>query len=306
MRDTEKHLKWIILAIVACLLWSTAFVGIKIGLRYATPLQFAGIRFFLAGLMIMPFCGNIFNYFQAVKRNYKRILIVGIMQTFILYAMLYTAINMIPGSLTAIVVGGSPLYVAIIAHAAMPDDKLSFNKIISIGLGLTGVIILSLSRFEDPVRGGIEFLGILLLITGNVSSGFAQVIISRYRANNLSPFIFNSAQIMFGGILLFIISIPIEGFQQQDYPVEFFLALFWLSFVSAAAFSIWFFLLRRPDVKLSELNIWKFLIPVSGAILSWSLLPDEKPEFWSILGMVFIAAGLILINIRLKRKNPSS
>lgn len=34
------------LAILACLLWSTAFVGIKIGLEYTTPMQFAGTRFF--------------------------------------------------------------------------------------------------------------------------------------------------------------------------------------------------------------------------------------------------------------------
>lgn len=303
MKHMGSHLQWILLAIIACLLWSTAFAGIKIGLRYATPLQFAGMRFFLAGAMILPFCGSPVYFFKAVKTNYKRILIVGIMQTFVLYALLFTAINMIPGSLTAIVVGGSPLYVAIIAHLFMPDDRLTLNKSISIALGLIGVVILSVSRFGDPLRGHIEFLGIMLLILGNVSSGFAQVVISRYRSN-ISPFVFNSAQLMFGGLLLFLVSIPLEGLNQQMYPKEFFAALGWLSFISAAAFSIWFYLIRK-GAQLSELNIWKFLIPVSGAILSWTILPDEQPELWAVVGMIFIAAGLVLLNTPLGGKKFS-
>lgn len=222
------------------------------------------------------------------------------MQTFVLYALLFTAINMIPGSLTAIVVGGSPLYVALIAHVAMPNDKLTLNKLVSIGLGLTGVIVLSLSRFENPLRGGVEFFGIVLLITGNISSGFAQVVISRYKSN-ISPFIFNSAQLMLGGILLFLVSIPAEGFHQQQYPLDFFLALIWLSFISAGAFSIWFYLLRK-GIKLSKLNIWKFLIPVSGAILSWSFLPNEQADFWAVVGMVLIASGLVLLNFKSRKQ----
>src|SRR5690554_6315215 len=46
------------MAIVAAWLWSTAFVGVKIGLEYHSPLQFAGIRFFLSGLFILLFMGR--------------------------------------------------------------------------------------------------------------------------------------------------------------------------------------------------------------------------------------------------------
>jgi drug/metabolite transporter (DMT)-like permease len=72
------------------------------------------------------------------------------------------------------------------------------------------------------------------------------------------------------------------------------MALLWLSFVSAFAFSLWYRLLQRPHVKVSELNMWKFIIPVVGAILSWMLAPGEKPELPTIAGMIIITVSLLL------------
>jgi drug/metabolite transporter (DMT)-like permease len=40
-------------AIIACLLWSTAYAGIKIGLQYDTPFHFAGVRFIISGMIII-------------------------------------------------------------------------------------------------------------------------------------------------------------------------------------------------------------------------------------------------------------
>jgi len=57
------------LAILACLLWSTAFVGIKIGLQHTTPLQFAGLRFFLSGILLLPFVKSRSIFFASVKNT---------------------------------------------------------------------------------------------------------------------------------------------------------------------------------------------------------------------------------------------
>jgi drug/metabolite transporter (DMT)-like permease len=101
---------------------------------------------------------------------------------------------------------------------------------------------------------------------------------------------------MIGGLLLSIVSIPVEGINTGPFHAKYYIALTWLSFLSAAAISIWFILLRRPGVKVSILNVWKFLIPVSGAILSWLILENEKPDLPSIIGMVGIAGSLLALN----------
>jgi uncharacterized membrane protein YwaF len=39
--------------IIACLLWSTAYAGIKIGLQDDTPFHFAGVRIIISGMIII-------------------------------------------------------------------------------------------------------------------------------------------------------------------------------------------------------------------------------------------------------------
>jgi drug/metabolite transporter (DMT)-like permease len=70
--------------------------------------------------------------------------------------------------------------------------------------------------------------------------------------------------------------------------------LLWLSFMAASAFSIWYKLLQRPGVKVSELNLWKFINPVAGAALSWLFIPGENPELLTIMGIVIITISLII------------
>ncbi len=290
------------LAITACLLWSTAFVGVKLGLQYTTPLQFGGIRFFLAGLYILPFCGNIKNSFRLIRKNWKQVIRLGFFQTFLLYALFYTGISMVPASLTAIIIGASPLFSAIIAHILLQDDRLNFRTMGSITLGITGVIIIAASRDNFSWQEGKEFWGILILVVANLAGSIGNVIVVKYR-NGLPPILLNSSQLMFGGISLFILSIPFEGLRFSTNEIPYYISLGWLSMMSAVAFSIWFVLLMRPGIKVSVLNVWKFLIPVFGAALSWIILPDDKPEFIAIAGMVFIALSLIVLNAHRFRKN---
>ena len=110
---------------------------------------------------------------------------------------------------------------------------------------------------------------------------------------------------MLGGIGLFILSIPFEGLSFGVNKLPYYVSLGWLSMMSATAFSIWFVLLRRPGIKVSILNVWKFLIPVFGALLSWIILPDDRPEFVAVTGMVFIALSLIVLNANRFRKKHS-
>lgn len=289
------------LAIIACLLWSSAFVGIKIGLKYTTPLQFAGIRFFLSGLYILPFTGNLRLSLSRIKTSYKQILRVALFQTFLLYSLFYTGISMVPASLTAIVVGSGPLFVAVLAHFALGDDKLTFRKLSIISLGMLGIIIITISRKHFSWIEGKEFWGLLILIFSNIASSIGNIAVAKYKYD-LSPLLLNSLQLMTGGLALFLLSIPLEGLNLQIYPLEYYGALLWLSFLSAAAFSIWFVLLKRPGVKVSDLNIWKFIIPVFGAILSWMILPDEHPALIPVIGMFVIATSLVLLNLDNRRR----
>jgi len=280
-------------AIVACLLWSTAYAGIKLGLQFDTPFHFAGIRFIISGLMILPFTVRPSVYLVMIRDNWKVVAWVTTLQIVINYSLFYQGLNLVPGALGAVIYGAQPLIIALVAAVLHKDDKLTKNKIITIVFGLSGVIFISVGRQAFKFGTGLEILGVFLLLTGNVATATSNVIIS-LKSKAINPFVLSSSSLFLGGVILYLISIPVETKPLATLPLKYWMILLWLSFMAASAFSIWYKLLQRPGVKVSELNFWKFINPLTGAVLSWLLIPGEKPDWLTITGMVIITASLVI------------
>jgi drug/metabolite transporter (DMT)-like permease len=280
-------------AIIACLLWSTAYAGIKLGLEFETPFHFAGVRFIIAGLMILPFTVRPSAYLTMIKNNWKVVAWVTTLQIVINYSLFYQGLNLVPGALGAVIYGAQPLIIAVVAAVLNKDDKLTRKKIITIVFGISGVVFMSVGRQAFKFGTGLEIIGVILLLTGNIATAASNVIIS-LKSKAINPFVLSSSSLFLGGVILYLISIPTETRPLGVLPLRYWMILLWLSFMAASAFSIWYKLLQRPGVKVSELNFWKFINPVTGAVLSWFLIPGEKPEWLTITGMVIITSSLVI------------
>jgi drug/metabolite transporter (DMT)-like permease len=280
-------------AIIACLLWSTAYAGIKIGLQYDTPFHFAGARFIIAGLMILPFTIRPMAYFRMIRDHWKVVAWVTFLQILFNYSLFYQGLTLVPGALGAVIVGSQPLVTAVVAAIMHNGDRLTRKKVITIVFGISGVILISAGRQAFKLGTLMELLGVFMILTANIGTAVSNVVVS-LKGKGLNPFVLSSSSIFTGGVVFYLASIPVEGPLKFDFPTEYWVSLIWLSFMAAAAFSLWFKLLQRPGVKVSELNLWKFIIPVVGAILSWLLVPDENPEWLTVTGMIIITLSLIM------------
>ncbi len=278
-------------AVIACLLWSTAFAGVKTGLQYAPPLFFAGIRFMLAGILALLFSKQIHGFIPFLRKHWRIPLLVGTFQTGIMYGLYFSGVNLLPAAIAAIIVGAGPLITAVTAHFTIDDDRLSRQKTISLIIALAGVILISAGRNSAASAKGTELIGIILLLLSSFTNAISQVIVKKHPCN---PILLNASQIFWGGFILFIASLFVEGHPVFILPLTFYSTLLWLSFVSGYAFSIWYTLLQDPAIKVSEINIFKFIIPVSGAILSWILFPNDNPDLLSVIGMAIIASSVII------------
>ena len=218
---------------------------------------------------------------------------VTFFQIIVNYSLFYMGLKLVPGALGAIIAGSQPLVTALLASLMHDEDKLTRRKVITIICGIAGVILISAGRQAFRFGTTIELLGVGMILTANISLSFGNIIVS-LKSKGINPFVLSSSALFSGGLILYLISIPVEGIPSEPFPTDYRIILLWLSLMAAVAFSIWFKLLQRPGVKVSELNLWKFIIPIAGAILSWLLVPDEKPEWVTITGMVIITGSLIM------------
>lgn len=249
----------------------------------------------ISGVLLYVVFGINKNIGTFIRKNITLISIVGLSQTFGLYLFFYLGINIVPSSIAAIVLGISPLLAGVISHLTFKNDKLTVKSITAMIMGVIGITVLSLSR--RTIEGDIkleELWGICLLLVGSVLSIMGNVFVAK-DSKSVNPFLLNAGQLFMGGMILFLVGLPFENFPQlTKLPLKFYLVLAWLSLLSACAFSLWFYLLQLPEVKVSALNMWKFIIPVFGAIFSWILIDSESPTLGALVGMIFISSSIVI------------
>jgi drug/metabolite transporter (DMT)-like permease len=289
-----------LLALIPVILWSTAFIGVKSGLAYATPMAFAGIRFMLAGILLAIVIHDPKGLLSHTKRHWPLVLKTSVLQTSLFYALYYYGIDQVPASIAAIIVGSIPLFSAVTAHLFLHNDALTGKKIASILAAIGGIVLISVSRNPSTEVGKTQVLGIVLLLIAAVCESFLQVVLKK-NTDPYDPMKLNSAQIFIGGATLFIISIPVEGMMDFALPGTFYWSLLYLSMVSAVGFSIWYSLIQRPEVLVSNLNMLKFLNPVLGAGLSWIVMANDSPDPFSVAGMLIISAAVLLFYAKRRR-----
>ena len=284
-------------AILACLLWGSAFAGAKIGFQYADPIFLSGLRFTLAGILLIPIILVNKVDFKASLKHWRFMLLFAFVQTFVQYGLFFMGLDKVPAATSAVIIGAGPLFVAIMAHLTLKDDKLTLRRIIAIILGLSGIVFISLSKGGFTSDNPSFYTGVGLLVLSNIIGSYTNIMVVKKKSYNISPIALTSFANFTGGLMLLLAAFIVEKPEIKPFPIEFYIALLWLAFIPAAAFSLWYGLLQHQGVKVSELNMWKFIIPVTGSILGWILLPNELPDIPSVIGILIITIALLLLQL---------
>lgn len=296
-----------ILAAFCCLLWASAFAFIKIGIPYSQPIQFAGQRFLLAGLMVAawvaishPKAHRVLTF--TLKNHWPFLIRLALLQVTIKYALFYLGIDRVPAAIAAILTGIGPLSAILVTRILPPHEPITKRKTLALLFGTAGVVVLTLGRQSMGVIPAGALAGILLLIGNTIVSAIGDWAIA-HRATGVPPIVVSATTLSIGGAILLLIGWLTEGFIPPSSQPEYWLSLLALCAISAAAISIWFSLLRRQVIRVGTLNLWKFLIPPFGALIAWIILPDEKPTLIAISGMALIGTALTILATRKRTQN---
>lgn len=288
-------------AVVACLLWGSAFAGAKMAFEYCPPIMLSGLRFTLAGLILIPVMIVMKVNFREAMRHWRFMLVFALLQTFLQYGLFFMGLSRVPAAMTAIIIGAGPLFVTVMAHFVMRDDRMTARKTAAILLGLAGVAFISMVGNGRVTGGGGQFWwGVALLVVSNIVGSYTNIMVVRRKDLNISPVALTAFANFTGGVGLLVAALIVEEPIAQAPPAVFWAGLLWLAIIPAGAFSLWYNVLQSPGVKVSELNAWKFLTPVFGCILAWVLLSGESPDWTQLTGIAIIVAALCLLQ---ERKN---
>ncbi|HZK10406.1 MAG TPA: DMT family transporter [Clostridia bacterium] len=295
------------LALFSCFLWGSAFPTIKVGYELFAisgsntygKILFAGYRFFLAAFLILTFCLLTGREIKIRKGQIKGLLLLGLLQTAINYTFFYIGVSNISGTKGSILSATGTLFSVLLAHFFYKEDKLTKKKIIGLIVGFSGVVLVNINGGD--VGGGFSLTGegfvLMASLTGAISGIYTKAL-----ARHINTFLITAYQLLIGS--LFLISVGfLGGAQSLTFTGQNIWLLLYLSFLSAAAFSIWTILLKHNGV--GKVSIYKFTVPIFGTFLSYIILKERLLGTNTILAIILVSLSIILINIDRVKKSST-
>jgi drug/metabolite transporter (DMT)-like permease len=275
------------------LIWSSTWVAIKIGLEDAPALLGAGVRFALAGVLLLGYA--------ALRRRPLRTdrllaLILGLLPFAFCYGLVYWGEQYIPSGLTAVLFGVMPLYTAILAAALLHDEPLRARVLLGVALALAG---LSLAFAESLVLGSEEraALGAAAVVLSPLGAALGNIAIKR-RAGGLDAIVLNGWAMLVGGVLLLAASALSEDWGEAVWGAKALGSILYLAVVgSAVAFVTLTVLLREMSAQAS--SYIALMIPF-GALVFGAVLYDEEITGRALAGAALVVAGLLAARGRVR------
>lgn len=294
-REPSKSL--IIAAFAALyLIWGSTYIAIRIALESIPPFVMAGVRFFIAGVLLYAWCRFRGQSTPAIS-SFLKISWSGILMLFWGTGSLVWAEQYIPSGLASIIVATLPLWFVIIDKRHW-SFHLS-NKWIIAGLviGFAGVLLL----FADKKMTGISsnpntLLSIGVLTAGTIIWAIGSLY-AKYTPMEGSAAMKASIQMMTAGLLALIIGFIIGEHHQpklQSISTNSFLAVIYLitmgSLVAYMAY-VWLLEVRPPSL----VGTYAYVNPVVAVFLGWWLL-NESVSSQQLIALAIILGGVVLVN----------
>ena len=292
-----------LLAMLSCFLWGSATPSIKTGSELFHIAQsdtwsiilFAGIRFFIAGLLVVLF-ESLRNRRPVVPSRdaVPSIVALALAQTIIQYFFFYIGLAHTSGVTGTILSGSGGFLSIILVCFVLRTESVTANKIVGVILGFSGIIIMNIS-FNGDTSAHFTLLGEGFVLLSQISYAMSGIMVKRY-SQRYPVTMLSGYQFMLGGLVMAIVGFAAGGRMQMDAGPVGYVLLLYMALISAVAYTLWGTLLKYNPV--SRVAIFNFLTPLWGTILSAIFLGEVEQalQINKMVALVLVSLGIYIVN----------
>lgn len=276
---------------VTCLIWSTVWLFIKLGLHDLPPASFAGIRLLVAVVILLPVVAVRRAALPRGARDWALVAATGLVLLGLNYGLVFWGARHISSGLTAVLQAATPAFTLVFAHFFLPRERFTLAKLAAIGLGVLGVGVI----FSDQMRvaGWTALAGSAAVAAGSLCVAFAYVVVKAY-GGHLQPLALTAGQMVFGMLPLLAYGLAFEGnpLALRWTPTAVASLLYLALAGSVAAFWLNYWRLARMDA--TKVMAMSLVEPLLAVLLGAAVL-GERVTSRAVLGGVCILASIGLI-----------
>jgi drug/metabolite transporter (DMT)-like permease len=271
-----------------CIVWSSTWLAIKVGLRDLPPISFVVIRFVVATAVLVAVSIGRVRLLPRTRSDYFVLAVSGVLMFGLNYTLVFWGELHVSSGLAAVLQTTIVIFGMLFAHWMLPDEPLRLQKAFGALLAIAGVALIC-GRLLD--FGGLwAFWGGVGIAFGGAAAAFSNVLLKK-RAMTLAPAMLAAWQMFFGVLPLLVVGLIVDGNPARFHwtPMSIFCLLYLAISGSSLTFLLLYWLL--PRMSVTNLQTISLITPPGAVMLGWALGGERFP-LWSLLG-----AGVVLVGV---------
>ena len=269
----------------------------KIGLESIPPLFFAGLRYFIASLILVIIVLSTPKNRKMIKtisrRWWIKLVIYGLIFYTFTQGALFVAILYLEDTITvSLLLSFTPILVLILA-IFLVKEKPNLAQILFVFTALVGALMY-FYPFVEIQTSILGLIGLIAAIVGLVANALSTIMGRAInKSQKFSPLVVTTISMLIGSVVLLVSGIIIEGIPVLSLTSIGY--ILWLSFVNTAfAFTLWNNVMQK--LQAVEISIINNTMLVQIAILALIFL-NERPSVLEWIGVAIVAVSALLLQI---------
>jgi drug/metabolite transporter (DMT)-like permease len=276
---------------IVWLVWGSSYLATRIGVTHLPPLLFGGIRFFIAGLLMLGIATARGLRFTQLRREGRHVLVLGLTGIAVVNGLQTWAMQWVPSNLAALLNASCAFWIVLFGLFGRRAHRPSLTEGTGVALGCAGTALLV--WHGDNAAAAIPLIPQLAILLACVAWSLSTILV-RTRQSPLDVFALTGAQMTVGGVALLAAGFARGEAASWHSSPEGLLAMAWLTLFSAClAYTAYTWLATHASPAV--VGSYGYVNPAIAAVLGFAVL-GERLSALQGLGMAVILGGVVLVN----------
>lgn len=274
--------------ILVCLIWSTVWLFIKIGVTDVPPLTFAVTRLLIAVGLMAGFRLAARRPLSIARADARLVAATGFVLFTLNYALLYWAAQYVSSGLMAVLQAITPAFALTLSWRILPDERMTPGRTLGLLLGIVGVAVIFIDELH--VSGARAALASLAVVGAAFVVALAYVLV-RAHGRHVPATTLMLAQMTAGMLPLMLLAAVVEGPPRLSaWTPAATLSVIYLALAgSLAGFWLNYWLMQR--IGATRMLLTSILEPLVAVLLGAVVL-DER-----LTASVAVGGALVVVSV---------
>jgi drug/metabolite transporter (DMT)-like permease len=274
--------------------WGSTYLGIDIAVEHIPPALMCGIRFIIAGVFMLAFCGLRGRRIYYQPAQLGQMALVGILLLVGGNLTLSYAERHVASGLAALIIAVTPLWFLVLDSLLLGDHHIAVRGKIGLALGVVGLVVLLWPDLvASSALGRVQFWASISLLGGSFSWALGSVLAKKWKSSDVDPFSATAWQMIAAGVVNFLVAFALGDLTRAVWTVRGVSAMLYLVvFGSWVGYTAYIWLLNH--VPTSKVSTYAYVNPVVAVFLGWLAL-HERVDGYIIAGSAVVVASVALV-----------